>query len=251
MDPILELAAANGLKVIEDCAQAQGAIHKGLPVGGLGHVAAFSFCQDKIMTTGGEGGMMTTNDSAVWERAWSYRDHGRQFECGELANSGAGYRFVYGSVGTNWRMTEIQSALGRVLLRRVSSVVSRRRAIAAQLNRAFSTISALRLTIPPSQIDHAYYRYYTFVCPERLTEGWSRNRILAAINAEGVPCYSGSCPEIYKEKAFEAYQPPQPLKAAQELGETSLAFLVHPTLQVSDVADMIDAVRKVMAIALR
>ena len=246
MDPIMDLAAKRGLKVIEDCAQAQGARYKGRCVGSLGHVAAFSFCQDKIMTTGGEGGMMTTNDPAIWQEAWSYRDHGRRFAYGEPQQKGSGYRMIYDTAGTNWRLTEMQSAIGRSMSCRVGYYVTRRREIAAELNCALSAIPALRLTLPPADIEHAYYRYYAFVRPERLREGWTRDRILAAVNAEGVPCFSGSCPEIYREKAFEEYRPARRFMVARELGETSLAFLVHPTVQGSDVLDVIDAVQKVM-----
>ena len=156
------------------------------------------------------------------------------------------YRWVYDTVGTNWRMTEVQSAIGRSMLRRLHTSVEHRREIAAKLNEAFSAIPAFRLALPPVGIGHAYYRYYVFVRPERLRDGWSRDRIAEAIDAEGIPCFSGSCPEIYREKAFASYGPPQPFKAAQELGETSLAFLAHPTIQDSDVLDVTDAVQKVM-----
>jgi len=247
MDPIMELAASRGLKVIEDCAQAQGARYKGRPVGSIGHAAAFSFCQDKIMTTGGEGGMMITNDLRVWESAWSYRDHGRRNEGLKSQEKGLVYRQVYDTVGTNWRMTEMQSAIGRSLLNTVVSSVERRRKIATRLNEAFAGIPALRLTLPPAEVEHAYYRYYVFVRPERLRDGWNRERILAAIGAEGIPCFSGSCPEIYEEKGFADYRPPQPSKVARELGETSLALLAHPTIRDSDVSDVIHAVEKVMA----
>jgi dTDP-4-amino-4,6-dideoxygalactose transaminase len=246
MGPIMELAARRGLKVVEDCAQAQAAHYKALPVGSLGHAAAFSFCQDKIMTTGGEGGMLVTNDSTVWERAWKYRDHGRKLEPAAATQLTSGYRWIYDSVGTNWRLTEMQSAIGRSLLKRVVSSVQRRQQIAAKLNEAFSAIPALRLTLPPLDIEHAYYRYYAFIRPERVRDDWNRNRIAEAVNAEGIPCFSGSCPEIYREAAFAAYRPPKPFKAAQELAETSLAFLVHRTVQDSDVGDVIDAVQKVM-----
>ena len=246
MDPIMELAAQRDLEVVEDCARAQCAHYKGFPVGSLGHAAAFSFCRDKIMTTGGEGGMLVTNDSSVWERAWSYRDHGRKFETDSPTRLTSGYRWIYDSIGTNWRLTEVQSAIGRSLLSRVVSSVGRRRQIAAKLNEAFSAVPALRLTLPPEKIEHAYYRYYAFIRPARLRNGWSRNRIVEAVNAEGIPCFSGSCPEIYRERAFAAYRPPKPLKAAQELGETSLTLLVHPTIQDSDVVDVIEVVHKVM-----
>ena len=246
MDSIMKLAAERGLKVIEDCAQAQGATYRERPVGSMGHANAFSFCQDKIMTTGGEGGMMTTNDRAVWERAWSYRDHGRDFAAVSTEVHQPGYRWVYSSLGTNWRLTELQSALGRRMLARVEASVGRRREIAARLSEAWANIQALRTPEPTSEVEHAYYRYYAFVRPERLMPDWDRNRVMRAISAEGVPCFSGGCPEIYREKAFETYRPAHRLKVAQELGETSLAFLVHPTMTDPDVNDTITAVKKVM-----
>lgn len=246
MGPILELADARGLKVIEDCAQAQGARLRGRAVGSFGDAAAFSFCQDKIMTTGGEGGMLATSDAVLWERARSYRDHGRNYEVNSSSDTPVGYRWVYDSVGTNWRITEMQSALGRALLSGVNAGVRRRRELARRLDAALGEIQALRTTVPPADVEHAYYRYYTFVRPERLREGWSRDRILAAILAEGIPCYTGSCPEMYREKAFAAYHPEHRRPVARELGETSLAFLVHPTITDSDLDDTIQAVRKVM-----
>ena len=249
MDPIMELAANHGLKVIEDCAQAHGARYKGRPVGSIGHAGAFSFCQDKIMTTGGEGGMLTTNDHAVWARAWSYRDQGRSYEAVYNREHPPGYRWLYESLGTNWRLTEMQSALGRRLLRKLDARVERRRELAVRLHDAFEEIPALRTTTPAEQVLHSYYRYYAFLRPEKLRNGWDRDRILVAMEAEGVPCYVGSCPEIYREKAFAAARPPRPLKVARELGETSLAFLVHPTISDADIEDTIVAVRKVMELA--
>lgn len=246
MDPIMDLAAEYGLKVIEDCAQAHGARYKGRPVGSLGHVGAFSFCQDKIMTTGGEGGMLTTSDDAVCERAWSYRDHGRSLTSVRASEHPPGYRWVYGSLGTNWRLTEVQSALGRRLLARLDVSVERRRTLAARLTNSFGAIPALRTAMPPPHVRHAYYRYYAFVRPERLRLGWDRDRVMTAIEAEGVSCFVGSCPEIYREEAFRGHRPAHRLKVAEELGETGLAFLVHPTLAESDIDDTITAVRKVM-----
>ena len=246
MDPILAFAADRGLQVIEDCAQAQGATYRGRTVGSMGHANAFSFCQDKIMTTGGEGGMMTTSDDAVWQRAWSYRDHGRDFAAALSENQPPGYRWVYHSLGTNWRMTEIQSALGRQGLARVQASVNRRQELATRISEALAAVPGLRTPIPPAEVGAAYYRFFTFVRPEFLREGWDRDRVLTAIEAEGIPCFSGGCPEIYREQAFASYRPPQRLKVAKELGETSLAFLVHPTMDDPDIHDTITAVRKVM-----
>ncbi|MBE0596461.1 MAG: DegT/DnrJ/EryC1/StrS aminotransferase family protein [Desulfuromonadales bacterium] len=232
MDAILDLARAHGLKVIEDCAQAHGATYKGRPVGSLGDVAAFSFCQDKIITTGGEGGMLTTNDAGIWERAWAYKDHGKNYRAVYHQQHATGFRWLHDSFGTNWRMTEMQAAIGRVALRKLPDWVAARRRHAAVLDQGLGEVAALRIPKPPDEIGHAYYKYYAFLRPEKFRQGWNRERILAAINGAGIPCFSGSCSEIYLEKAFsqQFLGPPARLPVARELGETSLMFLVHPTL---------------------
>lgn len=251
MDPIMDFAREHGLKVIEDCAQAHGATYKGKPVGSLGDMAAFSFCQDKIMTTGGEGGMLTLNDQNLWEKAWAYKDHGKSYDAVYNRQHPAGFRWLHESFGTNWRLTEMQSCIGRIQLRKLPEWVKIRRRNAAILTEAFSRIPALRITIPPDHVGHAYYKYYVFVRPERLKTGWNRDRIMAAVCAEGIPCFSGSCSEIYLEKAFdrEGFRPKNRLPVAKELGETSLMFLVHPTLDEQNMKDTCLAVEKVMTVA--
>lgn len=253
MDPILDLAHEYNIKVIEDCAQAHGATYKGRTVGSLGDVAAFSFCQDKIMTIGGEGGMLTTDDEELWAKAWAYKDHGKCFDAVYNRQHPPGFRWLHESFGTNWRLTEMQAAIGRIQLKRLPEWKRVRQSNAAILTEAFSKIPALRVTVPPPEIGHAYYKYYVFVHPERLKAGWDRDRIMSAINAEGIPCYSGSCSEIYREKAFEraGLAPANPLPVAKELGETSLMFLVHPTLAESDLYDTCKAVEKVCSMASR
>src|SRR5271165_4220461 len=249
MDAIISLAGEYNLAVVEDCAQAHGARYKGRPVGSMGHINAFSFCQDKIMTTGGEGGMVTTNDGLLWGRAWSYKDHGKSYEAVYQRGHETGFRWLHESFGTNWRLTEMQSALGRVLLRKLDTQVEERRHHANRLTEAFLNIPALRTTVPPSDVYHSYYKYYVFVRPEALLPGWNRDRIMNSVTAEGVPCFSGSCSEIYLEKAFDGIGPAQRLPVARQLGETSLMFLVHPTLSEDDIRDTISAVQKVMEYA--
>ena len=250
MDPILALAGEYGIKVIEDCAQSHGATYKGRPVGCLGDVAAFSFCQDKIMSTGGEGGMLTTNDEGLWKRAWSYKDHGKGYDAVRAEQNAPGFRWLHESFGTNWRLTEMQSAIGRVLLSRLSNDVERRRRNAGILTDELRNVRALRVTIPRDEIGHSYYKYYVFLRPELLRDDWTRDRVMQAIVAEGVPCLSGSCSEIYLEKAFpENLRPAQRLRVAQKLGETSLMFLVHPTLSEQDMLDTARAVKKVLQTA--
>jgi len=252
MDSILKLARDHGLKVIEDCAQSHGATYKSLPIGSFGDVAAFSFCQDKIMTTGGEGGMVTTNDEAIWERAWSFKDHGKSYDAVYNRKHPLGFRWLHESFGTNWRLTEMQSALGRLLMQKLPKFVQTRRRNAAILTKSFSRIAGLRVTLPPPEIGHSYYKYYAFVRPELLRDEWTRDRIMAAIVAEGLPCFTGCCSEIYLEKAFpEGIRPSQRLDVARELGETSLMFLVHPTLSEQDMLDTCQAVEAVFAVATR
>jgi dTDP-4-amino-4,6-dideoxygalactose transaminase len=253
MDAILELSKEHGLVVIEDCAQAHGAYYKGRPVGSMGDAAAFSFCQDKIMTTGGEGGLLALNDTELWKKAWAYKDHGKSYDAVYNTEHPSGFRWLHESFGTNWRMLEVQAAIGRIQLRKLPEWIERRRANAAVLNERLARHPALRLTHPDERIHHAYYKYYVFVRPSELITGWDRDRIMNAIAAHGVPCFSGSCSEIYLEKAFvnAGYGPAERLPVARELGETSLMFLVHPTLGAQEMHQVADIIDQVMAQAQR
>jgi dTDP-4-amino-4,6-dideoxygalactose transaminase len=254
MDPIMALAAEKGLHVIEDCAQAHGASYKGRPVGSIGDLGAWSFCQDKIMTTGGEGGMLTTNRREWWDQAWAYKDHGKSwsavYEREQLP--GYGFRWLHESFGTNWRMIEMQAAIGRIQLRRMVQWHERRKDNAERLAAVFSTVSGLRVPQPTVDVEHAWYKFYAFVRPEALTPGWDRDRILAEVNAAGVPCYSGSCSEVYLEKAFDGtgWRPAERLSVAKTLGETSLMFLVHPTLTDEEIGKTCKVVAEVMGRAM-
>ena len=237
MDPIMELAEAHGIFVIEDCAQAHGARYKGRMVGGLGHIGAWSFCQDKIMTTGGEGGMVTTNRREWWKAMWSYKDHGKSWEAMYERQHPPGYRWVHESFGTNWRMLEVQAVIGRIQLRRMPAWTAQRQANAQRIAAVCARIPALRVAPIPPGVEHAFYKFYAFVQPNKLADGWTRDRIMDEICAMGVACTQGSCSELYLEKAFDnsGYRPRERLVVAKELGETSLMFLVHPTLAEADI----------------
>jgi len=248
MDAIMALAKEKGIYVIEDCAQAHGARYKGKPVGSLGDLAAFSFCQDKIMTTGGEGGMLVLDDETLWKKAWAFKDHGKSWDAVYERDHAPGFRWLHESFGTNWRMTEMQAAIGRVQLGKLDGWVAQRRAHAARLTQCFAKIPALRVTLPGDEIFHSYYKYYVFVRPEMLKDGWNRDRIMNEVMGRGVPCFSGSCSEIYREKAFTdaGYGPQGRLPVAKELGETSLMFLVHPTLTDEEMEKTCAVVQEVM-----
>ena len=251
MDPIIELAEQHDLQVIEDCAQAHGAEYRDRMVGSIGHVAAWSFCQDKIMTTGGEGGMVTTDNRDLWSRIWSYKDHGKSWDTVYNREHGPGFRWLHDSFGTNARMLELQAAIGRIQLRRMPEWRARRIANAARLERACRGHDVVRVPKVPDDCVHAYYRFYAFVRPERLAAGWSRDRIVEEIVARDVPCYHGSCPEIYREKAFEesGHHQSKRLPVATELGRNSMMLLVHPTLTEAEIDRTCEALDDVLSFA--
>ncbi len=250
MDAIMALADARGLYVIEDCAQAHGARWNGRHVGTLGHVGAFSFCQDKIMTTAGEGGLLVTDDDELYRRAWEYKDHGRSADAMERAAAQGGYEFKYvvESFGTNWRMTEVQAAIGRVQLGKLDSWVETRRRNAAVLDTELTTVPGLRLVVPERQAHHAYYKYYAYLELGALDAGWSRARVLDEVNARGVACLQGVCGEIYRERAFVSagWAPTDRLPVAAELADSAIMLLVDPTLDEADMTKAADVLRAVM-----
>ncbi|WP_312366516.1 DegT/DnrJ/EryC1/StrS aminotransferase family protein [Ensifer sp.] len=249
MPAIMALAAERGLWVIEDCAQAHGASIAGSPVGTFADISAFSFCQDKIITTGGEGGLIALNDEAMWQKAWSRKDHGKNYDTVFNTEHPPGFRWLHGSIGTNWRMTSIQAVLGTAQLADLAGTQRIRATNAATLHDALIDLPALRIPMPPSGFVHAWYRFYCFVRPDALGDGWDRDRIIAEINGHGVPCFSGSCSEIYRERAFTdiGMGPSSRLPVARALGETSLAFLVDPSFDEQAMTAIADVVRQVIA----
>lgn len=265
MDPIMELAARHDIKVIEDCAQAHGARYKGRPVGGIGHVGAWSFCQDKIMTTGGEGGMVTVNDPDLWADMWAYKDHGKSYDAVYNREHAPGFRWLHENIGTNWRMMEIQAVIGRIQLKRMADWTKARTDNANRIEAALIAAGGDAVRIPQLRCQgctgcdvstgctHANYKYYAYVEPDALAPGWTRDRIVSEINALGVPCFQGTCSEVYLEKAFDGLdvRPKSTLKTTQRLGETSIMFLVHPTLTADEINQTETAISEVFAQATR
>ena len=251
MDPIMTMAAQHGFKVIEDCAQAHGALYKDRHVGSIGHVGAWSFCQDKIMTTGGEGGMVTVNDEQLWRDMWAYKDHGKSYAAVYERQHTPGFRWLHESFGTNWRMLEMQAAIGRIQLMRMEEWHEQRSVHAEMIRDACKKLEALYVPSIPEGSKHAFYKCYINVRPERLQSGWSRDRIVEEIVGHGVPCYTGSCSEIYLEKAFDesGFRPDARLPVAKKLGETSLMFLVHTTLTADEIRRTCDVIAHVLATA--
>jgi len=263
MDEIMELSDLHGFFVIEDCAQAHGAKYKGRSVGSIGHIGAWSFCQDKIMTTGGEGGMVTTNSKELWSKMWSYKDHGKSFDAIYNREHPSGFRWVHETFGTNCRMTEMQAAIGRIQLRKMPEWNEKRIKNQRGILQVASKLKGLRTPSlkcascrgceDTNKCQHAAYKCYVFVEPEELEVGWNRDRIVSEIASKGVPCFSGSCSEVYLEKAFDNthYRPVERLSNAKELGETSLMFLVHPTLTEEEILLTCDVLTEVMSLAAK
>lgn len=253
MEPIMQLAKDRQLFVVEDCAQAHGATYKGKSVGSFGEIAAWSFCQDKIMSTAGEGGMITLNDESLWNKAWSYKDHGKSYEAVYHKEHPIGFRWLCETFGSNWRLPELQSAIGRKQLKKLPEWARLRRRNAQILIDRFAELPALRIPVPSAESEHAYYKFFVFVRPECLKEDWNRNRIMETISERRVFCQSGGCAEIYLEEAFRkaGYGLEKRLPKAQELGETSLMFQVHPTLEEEQMHRVADVVVQVVKEATR
>jgi dTDP-4-amino-4,6-dideoxygalactose transaminase len=243
MTEIMAVANEYDLYVIEDCAQAHGAKYKGNPVGSIGHIGCWSFCQDKIITTGGEGGMVTTNDESFWREMWAYKDHGKSFEAVYEREHPDGFRWLHESFGTNGRMTEIQATIGRIQLKRMPDWQAKRLNNANRIWNAAKQCKGLRVPTIPDHIDHAAYKCYVFVSGGIQL----RDKMIVEIEEKGVPCYSGSCSEVYLEKAFDntGFRPKERLPVAKNLGETSLMFLVHPTLTEEEIQKTCDVLIEV------
>ena len=253
IDEIMDIANEFNLYVIEDCSQAHGAKYKGKSVGSIGNIGCWSFCQDKIMTTGGEGGMVTTNDKFLWSKMWSYKDHGKSYEAVYERKHPDGFRWVNESFGTNWRMTEMQGVIGRIQLRRMENWRTNRITNANKIWDTAKKCKGLRVPDIPNHIDHAAYKCYVFVKSEELKDGWNRDKILNEINLLDVPCYPGACSEVYLEKAFDntGFRPKERLVNAKKLGETSLIFLVHPTLSKDEIHQTCNIITSTMKLATR
>lgn len=236
MNEIMDLAGRRDLAIIEDCAQAHGARVDGKPVGSFGDAAAFSFCTDKIISTGGEGGMVVMKDRELWRRAWAYKDHGKDPDTYKAIVPGPDFLWLHDSLGSNYRLTEFQAAIGNCQLAKLDDWRQRRQSNADAFEAQLADLDVVRIARPRNEIVHARYKYYAFVQPEQLKQGWSRRRILEEAASAGISCSTGSCPEMYLEEAFRDYalRPDRRLPVARQLGETSLMVPIDHTLSPAD-----------------
>lgn len=261
LDTIKHFCKSNNIYLIEDCAQAHGSAYKNQKTGTFGDCAIFSFCQDKIMTTGGEGGMFVTNHEGLRDKIWSFKDHGKNLKTSLALNHPPGFRWLIDNAGTNCRMTEMQAAIGRVMLKKLDNWVDIRRSYAAYLNESLGNVQGLRCTVPDDSTYHSYYKYYVFIKSDELKNSWNRDEIIEYMQNKGVPCNTGICPEIYRENVFKKYNyklicskanDNDPfLPVARELGETSIMLLVHPTLDFKSIEYTAEQLQRVMKVACK
>jgi len=245
MDAIMKISEEKNIYVIEDCSQAHGAKYNGKSVGSFGHIGTWSFCQDKIISTGGEGGMITTSSNNIFKKILSYRDHGRDFNIN--INSDNKFQWMRGSIGTNARLTEMQSAIGRIQLQSVDLWVETRRKNSDKIWNAARGIKGLRAPMVPDNVVHAAYKCYIFVQPELIRPEFDRDWIVEELNKKGVECFTGSCPEVYLEKAFcNECSGIIRMNNAKKLGETSIMFKVDQTLDDRYFNTIIKALTQVM-----
>lgn len=253
MDEILTIARASGLVVIEDCAQAHGALYKGQPVGTLGDIGCFSFCQDKIISTGGEGGLVITKDDELYKRMWSLRDHGWDYDRAHNIDNSPGFKWLVDTFSTNWRMTESQSAIGRIQLQKLEGWVDQRRANASYLTNALDGLAVARNLTPPDSVKHSYYKYNVLIDRQALAENWTRDRIVDELNSLGIPARVGACPDIADEAAFRnaGIDTSNPRPNAADIADCTIMLPVHPTLTTGNMEFMANALRKVLSNANR
>lgn len=229
MPAIMNLARHHGLKVIEDCAQAHGATIDGRPVGFFGDAAAFSFCQDKIISTGGEGGLTLFQDEKAFTWARSFKDHGKNFGLATAPADPGSFRWLHEQIGTNWRMTSMAAAIGELQLGKLAQWQIIRERNAAIWADALSPIAGLRVPKPGPRYRSAFYKFYCSVDREGEEGARLRDEIIRAAHREGIRAFMGSCSEVYREKAFSHLSVPT-LPVAQHLGQTSVMLEIHPTL---------------------
>jgi len=248
MDALCTIADAHGLALVEDCAQAHGAAIGGRKVGSFGDAAAFSFCTDKIMSTGGEGGMLLLRDVAHWRRAWAYKDHGKNVSLLSTPSSGHDFRYVHESYGTNWRLTEMQAAIGRVQLRKLPAWLRQRCSNADLLRRRLGGHPLIHLPKVPEGVEHAYYKFYLMLNLDGFASGADRSDIIAELVSNGIAAGSGSCPDMSRELAVRnsAHPNTRLLPVAAEVGERSLMLPVDHLLGEGAMNFMADILLKAL-----
>ena len=224
------------IKIVEDCAQAHGAQSSGYFVGQLSDFASFSFCNDKIISTGGEGGMLLCNDIDLFKRAWAIKDHGKDFDkTFETTNSLGCFRYIHDQVGTNARLTEMQSAIGILQLSKLEKWLKKRKEIADAIYKILKDDKRIDNSwfIASQKTKCSYYRFY-FKMKSFNNIGYeNKKELISNLNQNGVQIQEGSCSEIYNEQSMKSFNQ-KPLPVASEWAKKSMCFQTHHRLKIDD-----------------
>ena len=261
LDPILKFVKKKKFFLIEDCSQAHGAVYKNKKVGSFGHVSTWSFCQDKIISTGGEGGMISTNNRRLWLKLWSLKDHGKNYKSVFGKKHKTGFKWLHNDFGSNYRMTEMQAVIGREQLKSLDKQIKKRNLIAnLYLNGLkdyyskhdilkkpdfkFATFASKQNLKKSNYNVHAFYRLNLYINKDKINQ----NELIQQLNKNKINCGVGSCPEIYREKIFmkSKFYPKKRLLNAKLLGETSIMFPINPNTSIKKVKLEINSIKKIL-----
>ncbi len=239
MNRIIKIAKDNNIYVIEDCSQAHGASILNKKVGSFGDISAWSFCQDKIISTGGEGGMVATNKLKLYKNVLSIKDNGRNYEKIKKISYSGSFNYIHDFIGSNYRMTEIQAIIGISQLKRLDQMILRRNSNAKIFNNYFHDLDSIFLLLHNPKNTNAYYRYYLFVKKSK-----NQKILINKIRSKGIECIAGSCPEIYLEKYFKDNFKFKEMLGAKYLATRSVCLKVDQTLDIKIIHQQAKIIRK-------
>jgi perosamine synthetase len=231
MDGLSAIAAKHGLFVIEDCAEAHGATCRGRVVGSFGDMACFSFYANKIITTG-EGGMVITNDDVLAGRLRLLRNLGFTAP-----------RFLHGVAGFNFRLTAYQAAMGVVQVKRLDSVIARKRQVAATYREVLGDIPGLHLPTEAEWARHVYWMYALLVEPEF---GATRDQVATRLRERGIETRTFFCP-MNAQPCFQSMPGFRavPTPVADMLWKRGLYLPSSHTLSAETIAFIGEAIREI------
>ncbi len=256
MDEIMDIARRHNLYVIEDAAQAHGALYKGKKVGTIGDVGCFSFWEDKLMTTAGEGGIIITDNDEIAKRAIMFQNHG---EAAADSSYYVGERLYHHEIlGWNYRMNELQGAVGREQLKKLDASIEGRRRNAHMLTELFNEVEGILPPYEPEYVKHVFYKY--IIRLDRKVLDIDAKDFVAALQAEGIPCSRRYPTPLHKQPVFEKKrglgkgQFPftdevsygSGLPNCEELPHDLVRLLMNPNMAEEEVTDTVKAVKKVV-----
>ncbi len=260
LDPILKFVKKNKTFLIEDCSQAHGAIYKGKQVGSYGDISTWSFCQDKIISTGGEGGMISTNNKRLFLKSWSLKEHGKNYNHVFFKKHKTNFKWLHDNLGSNYRMTEMQASIGREQLSILDKTINKRNLVANLYIKGLEIyFEKFRLLYKPNfkhkscsikfsekscnKCVNAFYRLNFYIKNKKIKQ----LKLIQDLIKYKVECGVGSCPEIYREKIFQKLKayPKKRLTNAKLLGERSIMFPINPYKSIKKIKSEIFFIKKI------